>query len=165
MKVADYLPRISPAINENLVPRLDSLGFSHLLCSQEHLGPNLGGFFVEGVQRIKMRFGDDQEMNGSFRVDVLKNDQVFIFKKDFRRQLSGYNLTERTGHFYPFRISLSSWSAFFPTRFIFTIGYEEKEDEPQEDRLYDLRKVRPEMGLKPVPRPDGLFIDKSPIKW
>ncbi len=50
-----------------------------------------------------MLFGNDQEMNGSFRVDVLEDYQVFIFKKDFRRRLPGYNLTEYTGHFYPFR--------------------------------------------------------------
>ncbi len=49
MQVPDYLPRFFPVIDEDLVPRLDSLGFSHLLRSQEHLGPDLGGFFVEGV--------------------------------------------------------------------------------------------------------------------
>jgi hypothetical protein len=83
------------------------LGFGHPLRGQEHLGANLGSFFIEGVKRIKMLFGNDQEMNRGFRVDVLKNCQDLIFKKDFRRQLSGYNLAKDAGHFHLFWIRLS----------------------------------------------------------
>jgi len=109
---------------------LDSLGFGHLLRGQEHLGADLGSFFIEGVKGIKMLFGNDQEMNGSLRVDVPKNYQVLIFKKDFRRQLPSYNLAKYAGHFYLFQIGLSPSEYIFSDQVPFTIGYKEWEDLP-----------------------------------
>jgi hypothetical protein len=99
-----------------------------------------------------MSFGNDQEMNGSFRVDVLKNYQVFIFKKDFRWQLSGYNLTKYAGHDYPFRIGLQLKECNFFDQVPFYHRIERKGRRTPEGKSGFLGT-------------EVLFVDKSPIKW
>jgi hypothetical protein len=82
MEVTDHLPRLPAAVDRDAVAVLDSIQFGHLLGSEKHLRPDLGGFFIKGVEGIKVPLGNNQEMNGRFRVNVFDHCEIFIFMDD-----------------------------------------------------------------------------------
>ena len=109
MEMTNDLPSLPASINYDAVPGLNSIHFGHPFGSEKHFAPNIRRFLVEGVERIEVPFRDDQKVNGSLRVDVFKNDKLFVFIDDVGRQCMGDNLAEYAGHpLHPLKLINSS---------------------------------------------------------
>jgi hypothetical protein len=79
VEMADFLSDLHPVVDQNLVAGLDPLGFSHFFGGQKHFRPDLGGFLIQGIQRIEMPLGYDQKMDGRFRVNIINDSDIFVF--------------------------------------------------------------------------------------
>jgi len=142
------------------------LGFSHFLRSQEHLGADLGSFFIEELRESKCFFGNDQEMNGSFRVDVLKNCQSLSSKRISAGNCRATIWQNMQVIFTFSKLALSPSEYIFSDQAPFYHRYKEWEDLPNKDRVDGLRIVRPGYGPESSPAVQQSFcIDKASIKW
>jgi hypothetical protein len=98
MQMKDNLSSRPAAVDHKAVARLGFVKLSHALGYQNHLRNDARGLLVQGIERIHMPLGNDQQVNGGIGVDVFEYDQFFVFVDDSGWQLMGHNLTKDAGH-------------------------------------------------------------------
>jgi hypothetical protein len=79
VQVEDDLSGPPAAVNDQAVARLNFVQLSHAPGCKNHLGSDAGRRFVQGIKRVDMGSGDDQQVNGSIGVNVTKSDKILIF--------------------------------------------------------------------------------------
>jgi hypothetical protein len=92
------LPSLPAGVDHQAVSRLGLSELSHVLGCQNHLGKDPGVIPVNGIKRVEMFLGGDQQVNWGIGVDVFKHNQVLIFIDNIGRQPTGNDLAKDASH-------------------------------------------------------------------
>jgi len=95
MNMVDSLPPGCITIGYQSVP-----GFSNTVLSSEFFGnfknPPDKSVIIKGIKVCNMRLRNDQKVNRSLRLHIMKGNDIFILVYKFSRKLAFYDIAENT---------------------------------------------------------------------